>query len=57
MDFRFGLWGVYLFSTDVKAEEGEIKWVARSECMDGGEDKEFGKKLLELWMDQIKIVE
>ena len=45
------------FTSDLKDEEGDRKWVAMSECMDRGEDKEFGKKLLDLWMEQIQIVE
>ena len=32
-------------------------WYALSEGVDHGEDKAFGRKLLELWMDQIIIVE
>ena len=32
-------------------------WYAPSEGMDHEEDKAFGRKLLELWMDQIIIVE
>ena len=46
--------GEYTISeSDQKSEAGEVKWVARSECMDKDDDKEFGKKLLELWMEQI----
>ncbi len=54
-DLGFGEYTIY--TSDLKAEEGEKRWVAMSECMDRGEDKEFGKKLLELWMEQIQIVE
>ncbi|MCR5104466.1 MAG: hypothetical protein K6B68_08455 [Eubacterium sp.] len=46
-----------IFTSGLKDEEGDRKWVVMSECMDRGEDKEFGKKLLELWMEQIQIVE
>ena len=48
---------VIIYTSDLKDEEGDRKWVAMSECMDRGEDKEFGKKQLELWMEQIQIVE
>ena len=48
---------VIIYTSDLKDEEGDRKWVAMSECMDRGEDKEFGKKLLALWMEQIQIVE
>lgn len=34
-----------------------LLWAAESETMDSDEDKAFGRKLLELWMDQILIVE
>ena len=46
-----------IFTSNLKDEEGDRNWVAMSECMDRGEDKELGKKLLELWMEQIQIVE
>ena len=36
---------VIIYTSDLKDEEGDRKWVAMSECMDRGEDKEFGKKL------------
>ena len=39
-----------IFTSDLKDDEEDRKWVAMSECMDRGEDKEFGKKLLELWI-------
>ena len=32
-------------------------WVAESECMDDNTDQAFGRKLLELWMDQVLIIE
>ena len=48
---------VIIYTSDLKDEEGDRKWVAMSECMDRDEDKEFGKKLLALWMEQIQIVE
>ena len=35
----------------------EKRWLVESECMDIDEDKAFGKKLLELWLDQCLIIE
>ena len=32
-------------------------WAAQTETMDNEEDKAFGRKLLELWLKQIFIVE
>ena len=32
-------------------------WVGESECMYNMMDKEFGKKLMQLWMDQNIIIE
>lgn len=32
------------------------KWCTNSESLDTDDDKSFGKKLLELWMDQIHII-
>ena len=32
-------------------------WWAESETMDKDEDKDFGRKLLELWMNQVIIME
>ncbi len=31
-------------------------WVADTECMDSNEDLSFGRKLLELWLDQVFIL-
>ena len=38
-------------------DPNEAVWVAESECMDNMMDKEFGKKLMQLWMDQTIIIE
>ena len=46
-DIGFGEYKVYITS------EGELK--ADAETMDGGDDKAFGRKLMELLMDKITI--
>ena len=38
-------------------EECDRLWVADSECMDDFNDQAFGRKLLELWMDQILVID
>ena len=38
-------------------DERDRLWVADSECMDDFNDQAFGRKLLELWMDQILVIE
>ncbi len=38
-------------------DPNETIWVGESECMDNMMDKEFGKKLMQLWMDQNIIIE
>ena len=45
-DIGFGEYTIY--------KEGNT-WHADTETMDHGEDKEFGRELLKLWMDRIKI--
>ncbi len=36
---------------------GETDWVAETECMDCMDDKDFGLKLMELWIQQIIVIE
>ena len=38
-------------------DPNETIWVGESECMDNMMDKEFGKKLMQLWIDQTIIIE
>ena len=36
---------------------GNVDWVAEMECMDCMEDKDFGLKLVELWIQQTIVIE
>lgn len=47
-DIGFGQYEIY------KAKDSN-QWVADTETMDFGEDKDFGRKLLQLWMDEVVI--
>lgn len=46
-DIGFGGYSIY--------KDKEEKWKAASECMDCNNDKDFGKKLLELFINQVEI--
>ena len=56
-DIGFGEYTIFASTWNEETKEftDEKKWIADTEYMDKGEDKEFGKKLLELWMEQIQI--
>ena len=50
--------GQYTFSYRGSRSNPDCKmWVAESECMDDNTDQAFGRKLLELWMNQVLIIE
>ena len=51
--------GQYTFSTrgSISDPNHSKMWVAESECMDDNTDQAFGRKLLQLWMDQVFIIE
>ena len=34
-----------------------IQWLGESECIDDYTHKEFGRKLMQLWMDQVLLIE
>ena len=53
-DIGFGQYTIY--RKPVPEHPECVRWFADSECMDDLEDKAFGKKLLQLWMDQILVV-
>ena len=38
------------------SDPNRTQWLAESECMDSNEDLSFGRKLLELWLDQVFIL-
>ncbi len=49
--------GEYVISGVPKITNPEkIQWLADTECMDSNDDKSFGRKLLELWLDQAWVV-
>ncbi len=43
--------GEYAFLFDEKSGE----WHADSECLDSDDDKEFGRRLMDLFMDMVKV--
>ncbi|MBR3247128.1 MAG: hypothetical protein IKG03_01870 [Clostridiales bacterium] len=49
--------GEYCITTDHNDQEKpeETTWIADTECMDTNEHKALGEKLLQLWMEQIRI--
>lgn len=41
----------------IRREHGSDKWVAKSEHMDSNDDKDFLKKLLEKFVEEVEVVE
>ena len=54
-DIGFGEYTIR--STPSISNPEKKRWLVESECMDTDEDKAFGKKLLELWLDQCLVIE
>ena len=48
-DIGFGEYGFY-------KNKDSNQWKIDSECMDANDDKEFGEKLLKLWIEQCTII-
>lgn len=46
-------WGEYTIYREHYSDE----WIAESECMDRGEDKDFLRELLKQFADKIKVVD
>ena len=50
--------GQYTLRTAPAAwDPNKTVWLGESECMDDITDKEFGEKLMQLWIDQTIIIE
>ena len=54
-DIGFGEYTIY--RKPVHDSPGVLVWVAESETMDNMDDMAFGKKLFELWLERIWVVE
>ncbi len=54
-DIGFGWYSIIGIKDDLYP--GSIRWLVQSECMDSEEDRAFGRKLLEIWHNEMFIIE